>query len=88
MSPLTPAPDKCSTGRETASAPDGPTLADVRTWPATVDMRRACTALGISGSWGYQLQAEGAFPCRTLQIRGRTKVLTSSLISLLETGQA
>lgn len=63
---------------------DGPTLDEVRGWSATVDVRRACSAIGISASWGYQLIAEDDFPCRVLTIRGRSRVLTASLIALLE----
>jgi hypothetical protein len=66
----------------------GPTLDEVRAWPAAVDVRQACTALGLSASWGYQLASEGAFPCRVLRIRGRTKVLTASLVRVLEGGEA
>lgn len=69
-------------------APAGPTLDEVRAWPAAVDVRRACSAIGISTSWGYALLKSGEFPARCLQIRGRTKVLTASLVSLLETGEA
>jgi hypothetical protein len=33
----------------------GPTLDEVRRWPATVDVRHACAAIGISPAWGYEL---------------------------------
>jgi predicted DNA-binding transcriptional regulator AlpA len=65
-----------------------PTLDEVRASPATVRVPFACSALGISKSWGYQLIAEHEFPCRVLTIRGRTRVLTASLLRLLETGEA
>lgn len=67
---------------------DGPTLDEVRRWPATVDVRRAASALGISGSWAYQLVAQGEFPCRTIPLRGRTRVVTASLLALLDVGDA
>lgn len=63
--------------------PDGPTLDEVRSWPATVNVRDACRALGISGSWGYQLVAEGQFPCKVLQVGTRTRVVTASLVEVL-----
>lgn len=68
------------------AAPAGPTLDEIRNWPATVDVRRACDALGISPSWGYQLISQGEFPARVLPIRNRSRVVTSSLIALLEGG--
>jgi hypothetical protein len=61
-----------------------PTLDDIRGWPATVAVHPACRALGISTSWGYQLIAAGEFPCRVIPIRGRSRVVTASLIELLE----
>jgi hypothetical protein len=62
------------------------TLEAIRSWPATVGVRQACEALGISGSWGYSLLTESEFPCKTIAIRGRTRVITASLVALLETG--
>lgn len=63
---------------------DRPTLDEVKAWPATVSVAEACTALGISPSWGYELIAANEFPCKTLTIRNRTRVITASLIVLLE----
>jgi len=74
-----PAPDAC---------PLRPTLDEVRQWPAAVDVGDACNAIGLSRSWGYELVKAGEFPARVLRIRGRTKVLTASLVRLLETGEA
>lgn len=66
-----------------------PTLDEIRACPATIDVPFACSALGISKSWGYQLVAQGEFPARVIQIgSSRTRVVTASLISLLETGVA
>jgi predicted DNA-binding transcriptional regulator AlpA len=53
-------------------------------WPATVGVREACAALGVSPSWGYDLVKRGVFPCKVLQLGGRTRVITASLIVLLE----
>lgn len=67
-----------------------PTLEDIRTWPPTVPVGRAAGPIGISPSWLYQLIAEGNEPCKVLRLgpgRSRVRILTSSLVSLLETGE-
>lgn len=63
-----------------------PTLTQIREWPATVDVAATCAALGISRSYGYQLIARGAFPCRVIVAGRRARVVTASLITLLEEG--
>ncbi len=64
------------------------TLDEIRRWPATVGVPQASEqALGLSRSWGYALVAAGEFPARTIKIRGRTRVVTASLIRLLEGGE-
>lgn len=60
-----------------------PTLAEIRGWPATVDAGQAAAALGISRSYAYQLIRAGEFPVRTLQVGGKTSVVTASLLALL-----
>ncbi|MFD5245011.1 DNA-binding protein [Amycolatopsis sp. NPDC058340] len=61
------------------------TLDEVRTWPATVDVRDAVRALGISWTHGYRLAREGRFPCQVVRMgKRRVKVVTSSLIRLLD----
>lgn len=62
-----------------------PTLDEIKSWPVTVEVRRACRAIGISSSWGYQLIASDEFPCRVIRIGHRSRVVTSSLLALLET---
>lgn len=64
----------------------GPTLPEVRNWPATVSVRRASAALGWSPSWSYELLARNEFPCRVIKIGSRARVVTASLIALLEGG--
>jgi predicted DNA-binding transcriptional regulator AlpA len=64
--------------------PDGPTLDEIRGWPAVVEVRRGARALGISVSWAYELIAAGEFPCRVLTVRGRSRVITASLIATLD----
>ena len=63
----------------------GPTLEEIRSWPVTVEVRQACRAIGISSSWGYQLIVSGEFPCRVIKIGHRSRVVTASLLCLLET---
>ncbi|MFG2544350.1 DNA-binding protein [Streptomyces sp. NPDC048594] len=65
----------------------GPTLDEIRTWPATVPVTTAATALGCSRTHLYELVKAGQAPVRTLRLGvGRTVVLTASLVRLLETG--
>jgi hypothetical protein len=61
-----------------------PTLEEIRDWPATVDLTTAAPALGISRSYAYELAKRGELPCRVLQIGSRVRVVTSSLIPLLD----
>jgi predicted DNA-binding transcriptional regulator AlpA len=61
----------------------GPTLDEIKDWPATVSVRRACDALGYSASWGYQLIAQGEFPCRVIKVGTRSRVVTRSLLELV-----
>lgn len=61
-----------------------PTLDEVRSWPATVPVPQACAALGISRSHGYELIRSGEFPARTLRLRSVCRVVTASLVALLE----
>ncbi|MEU8891135.1 DNA-binding protein [Streptomyces sp. NPDC048442] len=61
-----------------------PTLTEVRSWPATVDVSRAALALGISRSQMYALIQRGEAPVRTLAFGARKRVVTASLVRLLE----
>ena len=70
-------------GTESAVSEDGPTLDEVRRWPATVSLTQACKALGISRSFGYELAALHQFPARCLRIGGSVRVLTASLVRVL-----
>lgn len=65
------------------SAP-APTLADVRDWPATVDVAQAAKAFGISRSQMYEEIRTGAAPVRTLRFSTRIRVVTSSIVAALE----
>lgn len=61
-----------------------PTLAEVRKWPATVSVTQAATALGISKSHLYDLLAEGQSPVDTIPLGGRYRVITASLVRVLD----
>lgn len=60
------------------------TLAEVREWPATIGVPQTALALGISQSHLYSLIKRGESPVRTLPFGSRQRVVTASLISLLE----
>ncbi len=61
-----------------------PTLSEVRTWPATVDIAAAARALGVSRSHAYALVERGEFPATVLSVGRRFRVITASLIAILE----
>jgi hypothetical protein len=64
-----------------------PTLAEIRGWPATVDVPTAARALGIAQSTAYDWIARGEFPVRVISVRHRHRVVVASLVALLsETG--
>jgi hypothetical protein len=60
-----------------------PTLDEIRHWPATVDIPRANTALGLSRAHGYALAQRGEYPARVLKLGGRYRVVTASIVRLL-----
>lgn len=61
-----------------------PTLAEVRAWPATVNVERAAAAIGVSRAYAYACIKEGTFPARALRVGKRTQVVTSSILAVLE----
>jgi hypothetical protein len=63
---------------------NGPTLAEVKAWPATVDVPAAAEALGVSRSHLYALVKRGEAPMRTLPFGKSHRVVTASLVRLLE----
>lgn len=77
-SQLRDAPD----GRRETDTPAA-TLDDIRAWPATVSIPRACTAFGVSRSYGYELASRGEFPARTIKVGGRYRVVTASILANL-----
>jgi len=61
-----------------------PTLDEVRRWPATVSVPKAATALGLSKSYLHELIRSDQAPVKTLPVKGRHRVITASLVRLLE----
>ena len=77
-------PDVGRSDRAAVESMNTPTLAEIETWPATVPVPFACSALGISKSWGYQLVVQHEFPCKVITIGKRSRVVTASLVALLK----
>jgi hypothetical protein len=71
---------------KTESSRRGATLREVRSWPAAVDVEDAARALGVSRASAYQSISEGTFPARCIRVNRRLRILTASLIELLEGG--
>lgn len=61
-----------------------PTLAEVRNWPATVGVPEAARAIGVSKSHLYELVKRGEAPVSVLSFGSRHRVVTASLVRLLE----
>lgn len=72
------------TTQKVGEAPSAPTLEDVRKWPATVEVTKAASALGCSRSQLYAQIKRGESPVRVLSFGTRIRVVTASLIQLLE----
>ena len=70
------------------TAPRGPSLAAIRQWPATCSVDEAAGALGISRSTAYELIRTEEAPFRVITVRGRRRVITASLVALLEGARA
>jgi excisionase family DNA binding protein len=66
------------------TAPALPTLRNIRDWPATCDPAQAAIALGVSRSTVYETLRRGDFPGRAIRVGGRWRVITASLVELLE----
>jgi excisionase family DNA binding protein len=61
-----------------------PTLSVVHQWPATISVTQAAEALGISKSHLYALIAAGESPVDTIPLGSRLRVVTASLIRVLD----
>ncbi|MDQ0687106.1 putative DNA-binding transcriptional regulator AlpA [Streptomyces achromogenes] len=57
------------------------------TWDGTGSVEDASRALGFSRAKGYDLVRRGEFPCRVLRIGRTTRVVTASLLRVLESGE-
>lgn len=64
------------------------TLAEIKNWPATINVTDAARGLGVSSAHAYQCIKDGVFPIRIIRIGKRTRVLTASLVHFLETGES
>lgn len=60
-----------------------PTLDEIRTWPATVDPATGAAPFGISRSYAYDLIKQGKFPAQVLEVGGRKRVVTASILQIL-----
>jgi predicted DNA-binding transcriptional regulator AlpA len=60
------------------------TIARLQAWPAAVNVPPVAEELGVSRATLYAAIARGDAPIRTIRVAGRIKVLTQSLIDLLE----
>lgn len=69
---------------ESSTEQQAPTLAEVRQWPATVEVSKAARALGCSRSQLYAQIKRGDSPVRVLTFGTRVKVVNASLVALLE----
>ncbi|MFJ9376840.1 helix-turn-helix transcriptional regulator [Streptomyces sp. NPDC101455] len=61
-----------------------PTLDEIRGWPAAVGVPEAAKAIGISKSHMYDLIKRGEAPVTVLSFGARHRVVTASLVRLLE----
>ena len=64
--------------------PARPSLAQVRRWPPTVPVPTAAPALGMSRRSMYEAISTGRCPVKVITVNGRLKVLTASLVQVLE----
>ncbi|GAA1528491.1 hypothetical protein GCM10009730_42170 [Streptomyces albidochromogenes] len=60
-----------------------PTLAEVRSWPATVSIPRAAKALGCSKSHLHERIKQGNSPVKTIPFGSRHVVITADLVRVL-----
>jgi hypothetical protein len=77
-------PSAASAKRKERPTKTRPTLAEVKRWPATVDVPQAAEALGCSKSHLHDLIKRGEAPVRTIPLGRRHVVITASLVTLLE----
>jgi hypothetical protein len=61
-----------------------PTLDEIRSWPAAVGVPDAARAIGISKSQMYALIKRNEAPVKVLSFGTRHRVVTASIVRLLE----
>jgi excisionase family DNA binding protein len=66
------------------TGPTGPTLDEIRRWPATVSVEDASAALGISRAHAYDLIKSGGFPAKAIPVGRRIRVTTSSILAVID----
>ncbi|WP_438290861.1 helix-turn-helix domain-containing protein [Streptomyces sp. HUAS TT7] len=57
------------------------------TWGGTGSVEDASRAFGVSRAKGYDLVRRGEFPCRALRIGRSTRIVTASLLRVLDNGE-
>jgi predicted DNA-binding transcriptional regulator AlpA len=67
-----------------AGTPKGPTLEEIRRWPATVSVEDAAAALGISRAHAYDLIKAQSFPANALPVGRRIRVTTRSILAVID----
>lgn len=60
-----------------------PTLDEIRQWPATVDPDQGGRPFGISRSYAYELIKQGKFPAQVIEVGGKKRVITASILRIL-----
>jgi hypothetical protein len=66
------------------TTPRRPTLAEIRKWPATVEVPKGALALGVGRSTLYDAIRLGQSPVKTITVHRRVVVLTADLLRVLE----
>ncbi|MGW3201215.1 helix-turn-helix transcriptional regulator [Streptomyces sp. NPDC001118] len=75
--------------KEAADSPESQySAARIRaTWGGTGSVTDASKALGFSRATGYELVRRGEFPCRVLKVGRSARVVTASLLRVLDSGE-
>jgi predicted DNA-binding transcriptional regulator AlpA len=64
------------------SAP--PTLDEIKTWPAVVDLVTGGAAFGLGRNKSYELAKAGQFPVPAIKIGATYRVVTSEILAVLD----
>lgn len=64
--------------------PEVPSVAELISWPPTVDVEAAGRALGIGRTTAYMLARTDEFPCKVIKAGRCYRVVTADLLRLLE----